>query len=100
VFAAGVGANAGQNLLIVAVHQAHTPFGVGFDNRKNIVRLNATVAVGLLPSIGSVVSVFVALQPDLRFWKQIGAVGMIPVHVADDHIGDVFRLQVELADRL
>jgi len=36
---------------------------------------------------------FIFLQPDARAREKVHAVGVVPVHVCDDHVSDVFRLE-------
>src|SRR5205823_4784352 len=100
VLAAGVAADAGQDLLIVAFNKSQAAFGVGTHHGEHVVGIDSAVGVGALPGLAGVVAVFVALQPDLGFGKQIGAPGVVPMHVGDDDIGDVLRLESQRGDSL
>ena len=44
-------------------------------------------------AVAGVVFQLIFLQPDAGLGKQVHAVGVVPVHVGDDEVGDVFGLQ-------
>src|SRR6266481_3368428 len=89
MLAAGVTGKAGKELLRVTVDQAYAPGQIELDHRQHIIRINAAVCAGLLPGLAGVINVFVLLQPDARMGKQVHAVGVVPMHVGDHHVGDV-----------
>src|SRR5579862_2046127 len=53
------------------------------------------MSFGGLPCLGSVVLEFLFLNPDTSFGEEIDAIGMVPVHVTDDYIGDIVRSDAE-----
>jgi hypothetical protein len=57
---------------------------------------SASAPAPRLPGLAGIILQLVFLDPDFRFRKQIEAVGVIPMNVADDHVGDVLGLQTYL----
>ena len=51
-----------------------------------------------LPRVGGVIRVLILLNPDLRFGKEIRAVGVIPVRVAENDVRDLVRFDAEAGD--
>jgi len=47
------------------------------------------------PSFASVVLEFVFLDPDAGVGKEVGAIGMVPVNVRDDDVGDLGGFETE-----
>src|SRR5438270_13397097 len=90
VLAAGVAAHSRNDLLIIAIHQPNPAVSVQFHEGQYIFRIDAAMGAPLLPGFSGVVGVFVFLDPDARFGKQVHYIGVVPVHVGDDHIGYVF----------
>jgi hypothetical protein len=53
-----------------------------------------------LPCFSGVILQLVLLNPDAGIWKQVHAVGVVPVHVADDDVGDVLGLEAKRFQRV
>src|SRR5262249_52980767 len=100
MLAAGVAGDAGKDLLGVAIDQAEAAGEVQLDGGKHVVGVDAAVGARLLPGFTRVVVVLVLLQPDAGTGKQVHAVGMVPVHVGDDHVSNVLRLHGRSNSRL
>ena len=97
--AAGVKPDAIDRFLVVAFDKAHSAFGIRLDQRQHVLGVNPAVRAPRLPRFACVVGVLVLLDPDARFWEEIHSVSVVPVHVRDDHIADVLRLEPKLGDR-
>ena len=52
-----------------------------------------------LPCFTGVIGVFIFLQPDARSGEKVHAVRVVPVHVRDQHVSNVFWRKRRLAGR-
>src|SRR5580700_4720312 len=93
VVAACIGANAGENLDVVAVHEVQAAFRVDAHELFDIFGIYAAMIAAGLPGITCVVAKFFLLNPDICFRKKIDAAQMIPMGVADDDVRDFFGLE-------
>lgn len=90
VTTASIGANAGEDLDVVAMHETEPTLSVELDELLNIFGVDAAVIAAWLPSLAGVIAKLLALNPNCGLWKKIDATHVIPVRVADDDIRNVF----------
>ena len=100
VLAAGVGADAGEDELVVAVDEGDAAGDVELDEGEDVVGVDAAVGARGLPGGAGVVGVLVLLQPDAGVGEEVHAVGVVPVHVGEDDVGDVGGLEAEFGEGL
>ena len=93
VAAAGVAGDAGNDFLGVAIDQAHVALGIQLHQREHVVGIDSAVRILRLPGLSGVVLQLIFLNPDAGVGEQIHAVGVVPVHVGDDDVGDVLGLR-------
>src|ERR1051326_313884 len=96
---AGITLDTGKNLLRVAIHQADATGHVELHCSKNVVRINSSVSARLLPGFAGLIGVFIFLQPDASFRKKVHAVRVVPMHVRDHHVSNIFRRKRGLPGR-
>ena len=93
VLAAGVHTDAGDDLLIVAVHETHAAGLLQPEQHRRVV--GGDHAIKHSPVLTDVMLVLVLLNPDARLRKQVEAVRVVPVGVADDDVGDLVSLDAQ-----
>ena len=89
---AGVHPNPGKDLHIVSINQTQPSFRVQLDKLQHIIRIDAAVFSAGLPRLPGVISKLFFLNPHRRLGKQIDATQVVPVGVADHHVGHIFGL--------
>src|SRR5262249_42395707 len=89
-----------EDLLGVSIHQAHAPLAVELDHRQHVAR-SPVLAIAAGPSgLARVVVVLRPLDPDPRPREQVDAIGVVPVPVRHDDVGDLLRRDPERPERL
>jgi hypothetical protein len=92
VAGAGVGADAGEDLHVVAVDEAQAAFGVALHEGLDVFGVDASVLSARLPGVAGVIGELLLLDPDRRLREEVDPAHVIPMGVADDDVGDVFGL--------
>src|SRR6185503_1894626 len=98
--ATGVEPDAVDCFLVITLDQAYAALGVRLDQLHNIFAVNSSVRAAGLPRFSGIVCVLVLLDPDASLREQVHAAGVVPMHMSDDHIGDVLRLEAQPGDCL
>ncbi len=100
VLAADVGGDAREEFLGIAIHQTDAAFGVELYGQLDVIGINAAVRAARLPGRSGVVFQLILLEPDFGLRKEVHAAGMIPMHVADDYVSDIFGLDAGAGDSI
>ncbi len=97
--APGIDGHSREDFLGVAVDQMNAPLGVEFHERRDVRQLGLRVLAVRRFDRAGVVGVFLLLDPDRRLRKQVNAVGMVPMHVCDNDVGNLLGLDPKLPQR-
>src|SRR5947199_2007742 len=92
MFAARIADDSWNDFLVIAIYKSHPALHVQLDQGQYVFLVNSAVRAFLLPGFAGVITVFIFLDPDAGLGEEVHAIGMVPMHMGDDYVGDVFRL--------